>query len=332
MTRLFVGVDDGFSETKIVAGGQCVRIPSQAKAGEVKEVSLEGGKSSVYAYQTEEGIYSVGALREFDSTQNDDYPTSAMNRVLVAHALRTAGIPGDSKLVIASGLPLKRYYKGDKPNVAYIKEKTANLMKNDVVAVDGSPLPEVVEHQVISEGVAAWMDIVLQRNSDDVLVKNEDLFHKRMAIIDIGGRTTDIAVIKASKLEVERCSTIQVGMLAIREIVAEAIAERFDTEPTDEMLNKAMETKTIRLWGEDQPIADLFANAKKTVATRIQSECKRRLSSAADIDEVVFVGGTVEELGTLINGWFRNQRVGDNPGFANASGMQKFAEYMMAAQ
>lgn len=332
MAQLFVGIDDGFSETKIVAGGQCIRIPSQAKAGEVKEVALEGDANSVFSYKSSDGVYSVGALREFDSTQFDDYPKSAMNRVIVAHAIRTAGIPADAKLIIASGLPLKSYYKGDKPNVTYIKEKQANLVRNDIVAMDGTALPEILDHQVISEGIAAWMDIVIQRDEDGKLAKNKDLYNKRIAIIDIGGRTTDIAVIQASRLDVERCATINVGMLAIREIVAEAIRERFDLQPTDEMLNSALDKKVIRLWGEDKPVADMFADAKKTVANRIESECKRRLGTAADIDEVVFVGGTVEELGSLINGWFRNQRVGDNPAFANASGMQKYAEYVMGAR
>lgn len=330
MGRLFVGVDDGYSETKIVAGGQSFRIPSQAKAGEVAQIALDGQGDSVHVYKTSDGMFSVGALRESDPTQFDDYPESAMNRVIVHHALRTAGIPGGTELFIASGLPLKKYYQGKEPNKARIRKKESNLLMNDVVALDGTPLARVARHAVLSEAIAAWMDIVLQRNAEGDLVKNLDLYNKSMAIIDIGGRTTDIAVIQSSRLDVSRCATIDVGMLSIKDIIAEQLRQKFDLEPNAEMLNQAVDKGEVRLWGRPQSVADILSEAKNTIAQRIQAECKRRIGNAADIDEVVFVGGTVVELGPLLDGWFKNQRIGDDPEFANARGMQKYAELMLA--
>ncbi|WP_240533981.1 hypothetical protein [Aeromonas veronii] len=57
-------------------------------------------------YQTEEGgAYTVNEhLQNYEDTRFKEYPKSALNRVLVHHALRQAGF-GGKNVVIATGLP-----------------------------------------------------------------------------------------------------------------------------------------------------------------------------------------------------------------------------------
>ncbi|PTH80142.1 ParM/StbA family protein [Aeromonas veronii] len=330
MKKLFVGVDDGFAETKVVlSNGACIRIPSQAKAGEMSQISINGSGHTVFPYKTNDGNYIIGDITEADSTAFDDYPMSALNRVIVAHALRLAGVDHDSQLFVCTGLPIKRFYIAGSINKSLIKQKTQNLLKNDVVALDGTPSPRVFKHEVISEGIAAWMDVVLYRNKDGKIVVNKEQAAKAMAIIDIGGRTTDVAVIQNGNLDISRSSTINVGMLSVQEMVKEAIIGKFDVTPTIEQLNTALSEKKIKLWGKWEPIADLVLSAQKTILSRIESECKRCIGSGADLDQVVFVGGTVAEVEGLLQGWFRNQHIGFEPGYANARGMQKYAEMVM---
>ena len=67
----------------------------------------------------------------------------------------------------------------------------------------------------------------------------------------------------------------------------------------------------------------------KKLYSRVKSEAKRRLKNASDIDIVLFVGGTVNKISGLIDGWFKNQQIVEDPGFANARGMQKYIQIFL---
>lgn len=328
---IYAGVDDGYAETKIVlSNGVFIRIPSQAKAGELNQISISGGSSTTFSYKSPEGNYVVGDIREADSTAFDDYPLSAMNRVIVAHALREAGLSKEDILYICSGVPIKKFYLKGGVNQALVKAKRKNLLMNDITSKDGYLLPKISKHSVIAEGIAAWFDIVISRNEEGRLVKNKELIDQRIAIIDIGGRTTDIAVIQRGILDESRSSTIEVGMLSVRDEVESSIHDEHEIEPTAEQMNEVMENKRIKLWGEYHDVTDITESAKIAVVNRIESEVKKRLGNASDLDKVVFVGGTVEEIKNELDGWYKQQTIGENPGFANARGMQKYAELNMS--
>lgn len=326
----FVGVDDGYAETKIVLpSGKRFRMPSQARAGESQQISLQSGReSSVYGYRTPEGPFIAGALEEADPTAFDGYPTSVLNRVVVAHALRMAGVAGTDQVAIATGLPVRRYYRRNVPNDALIKSKSDNLLLNDVVAEDGVPLARIVAHEVVAEGIAAWIDYVMQRDAEGRLEVNKPLEKERIGIVDIGGRTTDIAVVTNWDMDAARSSTLDVGMIAIRDTVRGMLEDEYETALTDAQVISAIEHRKLRLWGNVVDVHKQVAEAEQTVVARIKAETLRCLGNGADLDRVIFVGGTVMALGDKINGWFRHQEIGADPAFANARGLQKCAEFL----
>ncbi|WP_137297650.1 ParM/StbA family protein [Psychromonas sp. SP041] len=327
---IYGGVDDGHDETKVVLsnGFEC-KIKSQAKSGELNQISIGDSDKTVFSYQTNKGEYIIGDIRESDVTSFDDYPISAMNRVIVTHALRKAGLKAGQKVSICSGLPINRFYKGGEINQKLVKAKKANLLTNDVYSNDGQLLHKIVNHDVVSEGIAAWFDIIFERQPDNSLVKNEQKVMERIAIIDIGGRTTDIAVIKAGNLDRERSGTIDIGNLNVRESVFEMISDKFDgISATNEQMNEVMTDGRIKLWGQYHSVSIMLENSRRMIASRIEAKAKKLLGSAADIDRVVFVGGTVIDLTSFIVGWFKNQEIASNPGKANANGMCKFSEVM----
>lgn len=331
--KFFLGVDDGYAETKIVMqDGQSFKIPSIAKAGLMNQISLSGSETTVFPYQTNDGNYITGEILEADPTAFDEFPISALNRVIVSHAIRSAGIPAGSEVIICTGLPVKKFYVAGNLNKDFIKKKKQNLLKNDVVPLNGGILPKIIKHDVVSEGIAAWMDIVMQRDEAGKLKINQKIRQQRIAIIDIGGRTTDIAVIHNGNLDISRSSTINVGMLAVKESVKERLSEKFSVSLSIEQVDQAIKLKKIKLFGEWEAVEDIVNSSEQTVASRIEAECKRCLNNSSDLDKIVFVGGTVMAIEQYLKGWFRQQSIGDDPAFANARGMQKFAEYSMMAK
>lgn len=329
---LCLGVDDGYAETNIaLPDGTCIRVPSQARAGEQSQISIDGKESTVYAYSTEEGPFVTGELDFSDTTEFDDYPVSPMNRVIVSHALRVAGIAPITQLYVCSGLPVKKFYRKDKPNKRLIKSKMANLLRNDVAASDGIGLPKIVKHDVVSEGIGAWIDYVIERKEDGTLVPNKDKINQRVAVIDIGGRTTDIAVIRRWNLDISRSSTIDgAGMLSVQQSISEEIYDEIEVELTNAQITEAISQKEITIWGKKHDVSSEIDKSLKTVVESIKCEVRRRLKKGADLDVVLIVGGTVNEIGKYISDWFPNQVIVENPGFANAMGFQKYAQFVLS--
>lgn len=326
----FVGVDDGYAETKIVLpDGTRFRMASQARAGEVRDIAIQKTDSkTVCEYQTPEGVFAAGELEESDATAFDAYPTSAMNRVVVTHALRRAGITNGDDVAIATGLPVRRYYLSQDKNVTLIGDKKKNLLKNDVTAKDGSAVPKIVSHEVLAEGVAAWIDYVMSRDASGKLKEDPKLVKERIGIVDIGGRTTDIAVVSNWNMKADRASTIDSGMIAIREAVREMLQDQFDVQINEGQLLQAMNTGSLKMWGKPHDASAAIEQAQRSVVNRIKTETLRCLGKGADLDQVIFVGGTVMALGNKLSDWFPNQSLGKDPAFANARGLQKCAEYL----
>lgn len=326
-----VGLDDGFDEVKIVLpDGTTLRMPSHAKTGKDPVISFGDADKTVFGYKTNGKEFMAGAVLEHDSTSSDDYPTSDLNRIIVSHALRMAGLDAKHKLHICTGLPLKKYYKLSSPNVDLIKRKMTNLTLNNVEADDGYSLPIIEEHQVLPEGLASWFDFITERNKNGDIEKNQDKYGMRIAVIDIGGRTTDIAVLHKGQLDYARSSTIEAGMLSVKEHVKEMLSDEMDIDINNEQMHHAIAEGRIKAWGDWVNVSEVVNQAQNTVAERISVEAKRRLKNAADIDHVIFVGGTVNKIPNLIEGWFRQQTVASDPGFANARGMQKYIQMLAA--
>lgn len=324
-----VGLDDGFDEVKIVLpDGTALRMPSHAKTGKDPIISFGDADKTVFGYSTNSKEFMAGSVLEHDSTSSDDYPTSDLNRVIVMHALRMAGLDAKHELYICSGLPLKKYYKLSSPNASLIKKKVANLKQNNVIADDKYNMPIIKEHQVLPEGLASWFDFITERNQDGTIIKNADRYNMRIAVIDIGGRTTDIAVLHKGQLDYSRSSTIEAGMLSVKESVKEMLNDELDININNEQMHHAIAEGKIKAWGDWINVNEIVQQAERTVAERISVEAKRRLKNAADIDHVIFVGGTVNKIPDLIEGWFKQQKVADEPGFANARGMQKYIQMM----
>jgi len=327
---IIVGVDDGHSETKIVMpNGSKFRMPSNATSGKQNIISINDSsddKKDVVEYKTNSGSFIAGNIQKPDPTNFNDYPISTLNRVIVNHALYSAGIKDGSKVKICTGLPLKRFYVKGQPNKKLIKSKIDNLLNNDVSSVDADFSIEVLDHRVFSEGVAAWIDHIVTRGSDGKLDIDSELLKRKIAVIDMGGRTLDVAVVSDWKLDADRSGTFDIGMLSIRNSIAEEIYNDHEVELNEDQMNDVLVNKKFRLYGRDMDADIYIKEAEQKVVNTAKAQIMRLLGKAADIDKVLFVGGTSCYLEPYIDKWFPHQVMVKDAAFANARGFQKFME------
>ena len=337
--QIALGVDDGYYNTKVVGPNGAFVTESRARIGTANVVAFADSDVNVCEYETDNVAYAVGKINA-DNTAFDDYPTDPLNRIIVHHALLAAGY-GGREVTITTGLPVRLYYKrGRNPgkNEDLIARKIENLSK-PVTLTKGQPHPSVTDaevviakHHVIPEGFAAWFDYLIEEDAKGNVKRHTSREKEAVAFIDIGGRTTDYAVIADRAVQLDASGSIDVGMLKVNELVHDEICAEYNLASLKSAsVDAAVKDGLIRLHGKDVDVRDIVSHAKREVVEQIKQNTKRLIGSrAAELERVIFIGGGVDGLRGHLSGWFSNQIVMENPVFANARGMGKYMNYVAA--
>lgn len=322
-------LDDGFAESKLVtedADGNLVmlKIASTARGGAhgVSAVGAAGATVAAAAYETDGERFTVGEFIEGENARFNDYPFSAMNRVIVNHLLRVGGLSG-KKIRLATSLPIGTYFHGGVVNSDVIMRKQESLRKP--VTVFGSGKMPIIDSQaVMCECVSAWVDQVVGEDG------SLNLFKKPVAFIDIGGRTTDVAVILPDMNVDHSCSgTEDVGVLDLYKFIKPKLQDRLKLNDVPlALMQQAVKENKVDLWGESHDVADIVAEGVADISKRIVRVARRLFGDGATLERVVIVGGGACVFGdALLEEFGRIGKVAEFPEFANARGMFKFMKY-----
>lgn len=325
-----VAIDDGYAQTKLWgddggdgAGIRSLVLRSSVRPGRHSIVSF-AGDSVGSGYRVEEGeVFTASPDIEGENTQFDGYHTSAMNRVINHHALVSAGY-GGREVHLVTSLPVDEFFLNGKRCDSAIAAKTKNIMAGIENTSPSIKLAKIVEVSVGCQALAAFVDYWL----DDEF-KERDVPVERVAIVDIGGRTTDIVlVLDGASLDQRRSGTENVGALDVYSSLSAMIREKFSTRDAYPMkaLDSAVRNRTIKLWGQSEDISDLVDRAIDEQRGKLTREIERRLGGASDVEQVVFVGGG-SAMFRGISSMFPNGVEVENPEFSNARGLYKYTRY-----
>jgi plasmid segregation protein ParM len=321
-----VGIDDGFAYTKLaLQDGRLLATPSRAQIGRSKVSWIDQAERRIFEYETDGTIYSVGEV-DAAATRFEGYACSGMNRAIVQHALQQAKL-GGSNIDAVSGLPVSAFYGGGTRRIGAISDKQDNLLF-PVQPRWESPAAEIVFHEVIPEALAAWYDYVIVEENG-IARLDQRRVSAPIAVVDIGGRTTDTVVVRDQGILHGSSGSFRFGMLDVRQALADALQERFDLEVVAErLLTHAVQHQVIRLYGRDHDVRREVATAKQELVERLYAETRRQLGRAIELDRVLFVGGGTVALAEHITDWFPNQLIAGQPAFANARGMLKYLQFV----
>jgi len=336
---IYVGVDDGHYGTKVcLEDGTCLYMPSRAARG-LHQVSDFGSNAPQdTAYSVEGDLYTV--IENYALIEAEDprfvkpaFPVSSLNRVLVNHALLRAGLSGKA-LAVVTGLPVGDFYQSGVKNERLIDAKVANLV--DAKIENKNPnvvLPKIVKHNVLSEGIAAFFDLLLDFDGNEKPETVRLIERRAMAFIDVGGKTTDIAlVIEGGKgIYSERSGTKQIGALNLNEKVGQRLKSRFDLNmpPPAKHVEEIIRDKEYMLFGETHDVSDIVDEEARNFAVAISGELVRLVGNGEDVGSVVFVGGGSILLKPYFQEMYPKQALfPENPEFANARGMMKAGKFI----
>ena len=322
-----IGLDDGYAYTKIaLPNGSLVTIPSRARVGSANVTWLDDSRQRIFEYDTEDTRFAVGDL-DGEPTYFDGYPFSGLNRAIVQHTLQQAGAGGRTIHAI-SGLPVGAFYLRDGgKRTETVEKKRASLIKPARPVDDRLPAA-IAFHDVIPEALAAWYDYVISEFDDGVILE-ANRTAAPVAIVDIGGRTTDYVVVSDQAVLHGSSGSLRCGMLDVQRQVGEGIRDQFDLEVLGERaVQNAVAKGKVRLYGKDHDVKALVHDARHQVIERLHAETRRQLGLGAELDHILFVGGGTMALANEIRDWFPNQAIADHPAFANARGMLKYLRYV----
>ena len=334
MSVVPVGLDDGYAYTKVaLPDGRLFCVPSRARMGASGVTWIRDQEQRIFEYETGGTVYSAGAV-DGEPTQFDEYPGSALNRVIVQHALQSAGLSGRS-IHLVTGLPVAAFYRNDgQRRLKSIDRKrdalklTAEPLSNNRNTNKRPLKTSIAFHEVIPEALAAWYDHVIVMQDDGVTL-DADRLNAPIAIIDIGGRTTDYVVVQDQGIVHGSSGSLTSGMLNVKTRVSDGIQAQFDlTELGEQRIAMAVDSHRLRVHGKDHDISALVAAAKRELVELLYAETRRKLGLGAELDRILFVGGGSAALANDIADWFPNQTIADHAAFANARGMLKYLQYV----
>lgn len=334
MSVVPVGLDDGYAYTKVaLADGRLFTVPSRARMGAAGVTWLRAQEQRIFEYETGGTVYSVGAV-DGEPTQFDEYPGSALNRVIVQHALQEAGLSGRS-IHLVTGLPVSAFYRNDGQ-----QRQQRIHQKRDQLKLAVEPLPDtrhprksplkvsIAFHEVIPEALAAWYDHVIVTQADGVTLDGDRL-NAPIAIVDIGGRTTDYVVVQDQGIVHGSSGSVNRGLLNVKSRVADLVQEQFDlTELGEQCIARAVDSQRLRVHGKDHDISTLVVAARRELVEQLYAETRRKLGLGVELDRILFVGGGSAALAADIANWFPNQTIADHAAFANARGMLKYLQFV----
>lgn len=334
MAVIQVGLDDGYAYTKLaLADGRLIAIPSRGRIGQAGVTWMDAAQQQIFEYDTEGSRYAVGQI-DGESTCYDGYPMSGLHRAIVQHAFQEAKLAGHSVHVV-SGLPVSAFYfkDGQKREQAIALKRDSLKIPVQPVSSDGcyatQRLPVAVGfHEVIPEALAAWYDQVIRQRAGGIVL-DARLLEATVAIVDIGGRTTDYVVVQKQGIVHRSSGSLTRGLLDAQAQVAREIQKRFDLESLgDQTLAAAITSGCVRLHGRGHDVSALVKAAQHELVVQIHAETRRQLGMGAELDTVVFVGGGSAALAEQLDDWFPHQRIAEHPAFANARGMLKYLQYV----
>ena len=324
---ILVGIDDGYACTKVALDGRLISIPSTGRIGSANVSWLPRAKQLIFEYETEGVTYSIGQV-DAEPTRYDGYATSGLNRAIVQHALQCADL-GGRDIIAASGMPVSAFYsKSGMRRDGDIEDKWENLIGSATPSGGGDPA-DIIEHHVIPEALAAWYDHVVIPDGNGGATLDYLSAAAPIAVVDIGGRTTDTVVVRDRAIIHDSSGSHTLGVLDAVDAFAQEVENYLGVNFSDRsMITHAFDEGSIPYYGVMHDFSGAVTRAKTELAARLYSVVRRQLGTGADLHQILLVGGGALALGDEISRWFPNQIVAKDPEFANARGLLKYLAFV----
>lgn len=292
-----IGTDFGSCNLKTSTG---IIIPSKVK----KCTNFFGAE---YLVEFEDESYIVGE-GEYDTVLDKTKKENFLPMLCVA--LGTSA--KEQAVSVVAGLPISQYKSKS-------KEKLEQMIQNNRMLnfkLNGIERHIIIENfAVTAEGIATYYSLPREQRKE---LKDKDII-----LLDIGGRTSDIALIKAGKKRtIGESTSLEIGMINIYKDITNEVNSRYtlglDIEDAEYILKHGLEVDGIKQ--ETGFIKEILLNNIKKVFKELNVSYPVRTSP------ILVTGGGGEAFFKAINRRYPTAKMVDNHMFSNAMGYKKVGE------
>lgn len=149
------------------------------------------------------------------------------------------------------------------------------------------------EVKVYPEGFAAFINLVMDNNLNII---NKDLIDKRILIQDIGGLSTDIAVIKDRKVDDDKAQGFNLGVSESLELIREEIRSRHGIELDSrrdvvDIITKKNDRNHIMVKGSRTSVHDIVDRIMLELAKKQYRHLRNMWQKNSQTEICYFIGG-----------------------------------------
>lgn len=205
---------------------------------------------------------------------------------------------------VVCGLPINQY----KVNKEYLEDMVLSNKVRNIKLKGESRKIIVSDFRVYPEGIGTYYTL---NTNDDVI------------IVDIGGRTTDMAYIVDGKLKTS--STVAVGTLNIYKDIADRLNALYSLDLDIPIAERILDRGYLKVDGDNIDLA-FITNILKRNFIKINDDLCMKFP--ARTEKIILVGGGYKIFEKAFKNRYKNSYVADNPIYANAIGFRKVADML----
>lgn len=320
----FVGIDDGYADTKLFGSKGGFVIPSRGHAmalldGVLPSVAKE---SSCGVYAVHDGFIQIDPTIDGDDTCYDGYHTSSLNAAIIHQAL-IMGNYGGRSVDLAVGLPFGSYFTPEGVvNEALIAQKIANL-RRPISRVDGKELAKIERVNVYAQTVSAYLNQVIDASGGVQMMTGP------IGVVDVGGRTTDLIVVLPPKsFDFQRSVSLNIGLMNVHQMLADYLRSELSIDfAPSQVIHLAVKNGRYAHGEKLFDVSSKVAEFKDIVSSSIVAKIKQFWGDGSGLEKVLFVGGGCDALPSIYEAWGGGEIVA-SPTYANAKGMRKYMRFV----
>lgn len=263
--------------------------------------SKENILGSKICLEYEDKKYFIGE-GSFETELNKSSKNNFLPLLLTGIALN--GSKGDVFQQVVCGLPINQY----KVNKELLTDMVlGNRVRS--IKLNGEDRKIIItDFAVYPEALGAYYSLDI---TDDVI------------IVDIGGRTTDIAYIADKKLK-ESATTV-VGTIGIYKDIADKLNSLYSLDLDIPAAEKILDRGYFEIDGQRTDLSFVTEILKKNF-NKVNDELGMKFP--ARTEKIILVGGGYKLFEKAFKKRYANSFVADNPVYANAIGFQKVGEML----
>src|SRR5690606_37703890 len=252
----------------------------------INATELDPGSSKSEEDQTLVMLFATLALDAVREENNDVFP-QAKNVV-------------DATYILGTGLPLREVKEGK--DAGYRSKLVGSVHQVEFLVTPKYQGKKVNikfdEVKVYPEGFAAYINLVMDNN---LKVINKDLIDKRIIIQDIGGLSTDIAVIKNRNVDDDKAQGFNLGVSESLESIREEIRSKHGVELDSrrdvvEIITKKSDRNHIMVKGSRTSVHDITDRILLDLAKKQYRLLRNVWQKNSQTEICYFVGGGANVL------------------------------------